>query len=362
VPLTIGIDARAATEEPAGRGRVVRELLRALAAREEPHRWLLYARERWDEPLDERFTWRRVSAPDPWWHLGTALRANDACDVFLSTNSYLTPAGLIVPSAAIVYDMVAFEPELRPRHESVWIERLTLPMAVRRTAALIAISEATARELIARFPAAQPKVTVTPLAASPVAAGAPDLPAAERAGVLAVGTLEPRKNLPRLVAAYARLPTAVQRSHPLLVTGKVGWEAGETLASLESLGDRCRLLGYVPDADLAALYGRCAVFAYPSLGEGFGLPVLEAMAQGAAVLTSDRSSLPEVGGDAAAYVDPADVDAIAGELAALLGDVGRREAMRERGRRRARKLSWDRTAGGIVAVLEHVAAQCSSRS
>jgi glycosyltransferase involved in cell wall biosynthesis len=362
VPLTIGVDARAASEEPAGRGRVVRELLRAFAQRDDPHRWRLYARQRWDVPLDERFSWRRVAARDPWWHLGTALRANDACDVFLSTNSYLTPGGLLVPPATMVYDLVAFDPALRPRRESLWIERVTLPVAVRRSAVLLAISQATARQLVARYPDARSKVVVTPLAASPVTGGGPDLPADQRAGILAVGTLEPRKNLPRLVAAYARLPEETQRDHPLLVTGKVGWDTGETLAALDSLGDRCRLLGYVPDAELAALYGRCAVFAYPSLGEGFGLPVLEAMAGGAAVLTSDRSSLPEVGGDAAVYVDPTDERAIAQELAALVADVPRRERLRLRAHERARAFSWDRTAALVLSALERVAGQPSSRS
>ena len=89
-PLTIGIDARAATEVQAGRGRVVRELLRALTARPDPHRYLCYARTAWEEPLDRRFCWKLLQAPDPLWHVRTADAAARECDVFLSTNSYLT--------------------------------------------------------------------------------------------------------------------------------------------------------------------------------------------------------------------------------------------------------------------------------
>src|SRR5205807_2058654 len=142
----------------------------------------------------------------------------------------------------------------------------------------------------ARFPRAADKAVVAPLGVSPALTGG-ELPDGLRPDgyVLAVGTLEPRKNLPRLVAAYARTDADI----PLAVAGPTGWQTGETLAALDELGDRCRVLGFVSDEQLAALYRHCAVFAYPSLAEGFGLPVLEAMAAGAPVLTSDRSSLPE---------------------------------------------------------------------
>lgn len=173
--------------------------------------------------------------------------------------------------------------------------------------------------------------------------------------MLAVGTLEPRKNLPRLVQAYARLEPELQERHPLVVVGPVGWEMGETSEALRSLGERCLMLGYVSDAALGELYRRAAVFCYPSLGEGFGLPVLEAMAAGAPVLTSDLSSLPEVGGDAAEYVDPLDVGAIAQGLRRLLLSPERRAELSELGRRRAAQFSWERTAALTLAALERAA-------
>ncbi|HEY2215998.1 MAG TPA: glycosyltransferase family 1 protein, partial [Solirubrobacteraceae bacterium] len=284
--LTIGVDARAAAEVPAGRGRTVRELLRALAAREDTHRYLLYAREPWlGAELDERFEWRTVAAGDPWWHLLTARRANRECDVFLSTNSYLTIWFLRIPAVPIVYDLATFEPSMRPNRRSSAIERLTLGHAVRRAAALLAISQATADALTARFPDAQGRTFVAHLGATPAQVGvlsqaqSAELPAP--GFVLAVGTLEPRKNLPRLVQAFASLDRQTQQEHPLVVVGALGWETGETLAALRSLGERAQLLGFVSDAALAELYDRCAAFCYPSLGEGFGLPVLEAMSAGA---------------------------------------------------------------------------------
>ena len=175
--------------------------------------------------------------------------------------------------------------------------------------------------------------------------------------VLAVGTLEPRKNLPRLVAAYSRLDAAVQARHPLVVVGPVGWEAGETLDALRSLGDRAQILGHVSDAAIAELYRRCALFCYPSLAEGFGLPVLEAMSAGAAVLTSNVSSMPEVGGDAVEYIDPTDVDGLAAGLARLLSSPELRAELGAKALRRAGEFTWERFAESTLAVLEQAAGE-----
>jgi glycosyltransferase involved in cell wall biosynthesis len=207
---------------------------------------------------------------------------------------------------------------------------------------------------VARVPSASPRTLVAPLAASvPAQPASPEELAALPAPgfVLAVGTLEPRKNLPRLVDAYTSLPDGLQAAHPLVVVGAEGWRTGETLAALESLGARCRRLGHVSDAALVELYRRCAVFCYPSLGEGFGLPVLEAMSVGAAVLTSSASSLPEVGGDAVQYADPTSVPEIADGLRVLLEDPGRRTVLGARARARAGEFSWDRFAGQVLAAL-----------
>jgi glycosyltransferase involved in cell wall biosynthesis len=358
--MNIGIDARAAAEVPAGRGRVVRELLRELAARDDEHRYLLYARERWQgAELDERFQWRLLGAGDPWWHLLAARAANRDCDVFLSSNSYLTTWLLSIPAVPIVYDMAAFARSMRPNRRSSAIERATLGIAVRRSAALLAISKATAEHLAEHYDAARAKTVVAPLGIAPTLAQeltdeeAMLLP--ESGFVLAVGTLEPRKNLPRLVAAYSSLDLAVQARHRLVVVGAKGWETGETLSALRSLGERCELLGYVSDAALAELYRRCAVFCYPSLGEGFGLPVLEAMAAGAAVVTSSTSSLPEVGGDAVEYVNPSEVSSIAAGLRSVLGDERHRAELSAHARARAAEFSWEQFAAIALETLEAAA-------
>lgn len=357
----VGIDARAATEVPAGRGRVVRELLRALAAREpDGHRYVLYARRAWQgAELDERFRWHLLDARDPLWHVLTARAANRECDVFLSTNSYLTTWFLRIPSVPIVYDMTTFAPSMRPNRRSTLIERATLGVAMRRASAVLAISRATADALSERFPAAAGKTAVALLGVSPALSGEIEQAEAELLPapgfVLAVGTLEPRKNLPRLVAAYSSLDVAMQARYPLVVVGALGWETGETLQALRSLDGNCRMLGYISDTALAELYRRCAAFCYPSLGEGFGLPVLEAMAAGAAVVTSRISSLPEVGGDAVEYVDPFRVASIAEGLQAVLGDEPHRRELAARASLRAGEFSWARFADTVLETLDEAA-------
>jgi glycosyltransferase involved in cell wall biosynthesis len=346
--MRIGIDARAAVEVRAGRGTLVRELIRALRDSDAPHEFALAARARWDEPLDERFSWWLDGAADPWWNVKVGATAHRRCDVFLSTNSYLTVWFLRVPSVMVVCDMVAFHDEYRPQRRAKLIERATLPLAARRADVFAAISQATADDLAAHFPRTASKTVVAPLAADEHFFAADPGDVRERLGlqrpyVLAVGTLEPRKNLPALIEAFIGLP---EHTHDLVLVGALGWDTGETQAAIARHPDRIRALGHVPDGDLASLYAGAALFAYPSLYEGFGLPVLEAMAAGAPVLTSRISSLPEVAGDAAILVDPRSVDSIREGLRRGLSDPPRR------GRERARTFSWARYAQQIVSACE----------
>jgi glycosyltransferase involved in cell wall biosynthesis len=363
--LRIAIDARAAAEVPAGRGRHVRELLRHLASLDAPHTFVLYARRRWRNTLvddDPRFQWRIVAAGEPQWSALAAFHATRECDVVLATNSYLMAALARVPAVATVYDLAAFRKDITlPRGAA--FERLTLPLAVRRAARLLSISVATRDDLVARFPAAARKSDVVELAADPVfGVAAPDAsPIAptygiEKPYVLALGTLEPRKNLPRLIEAFGRLPTALRDAHELVLVGGSGWGTAEIHTSIARHRDLVRPLGHVPDADLPGLYREATLFAYPSLFEGFGLPVLEAMTAGTAVVTSNLSSLPEVGGDAVRYVDPHDIGSISDALAALLSDTAERERLAAAGRERAGRFSWERTARETLAAVEDVAA------
>jgi glycosyltransferase involved in cell wall biosynthesis len=168
--------------------------------------------------------------------------------------------------------------------------------------------------------------------------------------LLGLGTVEPRKDLPTLVRAYASL--AGELPHRLVLAGLAGWGQGALAAAVADSGvaDRVLLCGYLPEADKAALFTGADVFAYPSRYEGFGLPVLEAMACGTPVVTTTGGSLPEVAGDAALLVEPGDPDALAAALAKLAGDPSARQAAATRGRARAAEFTWDGCAAETVAA------------
>jgi glycosyltransferase involved in cell wall biosynthesis len=354
--LRIGIDARAAAEVPAGRGRYTRELLRALPR---AHDYVLYAREPWDGVDD--LEWRLIDAPDPLWHVRTARAASRECDVLLSTNSYLTAWFTRVPTVCAVMDLIAWLPEMNPQRRAAVIEKATIRPALRRAAALACISEATKRDLVERFPAARGKSVAIPLAASPELFLQPSATELDEVRerlrlpdefVLATGTLEPRKNLPRLIQAHAALGADAP---PLVLAGPPGWQLEEALAGASDRPAAVRLLGYVSEGDLRALYRLCTVFGYPSLYEGFGLPLLEAMACGAPCLTSDVSSLPEVGGDAVMYADPLSVESIRSGLERLLSSEAERRRLGLAAIERAHGFSWERTARETLDVLERAA-------
>jgi len=175
----------------------------------------------------------------------------------------------------------------------------------------------------------------------------------DRPYVLSVGTAEPRKNLAAVFAAFARLD---RDDVDLVVVGPSGW--GDDVAALAGSvpRDRVHLLGFLPAHELPALYAGAATFCYPSLFEGFGLPVLEAMAQGTPVVTSVGTSMVEVAGDTARLVEPTDHEALTEALAALLDDPDEAQRMGEAGRRRAAGFTWDDTAALMASALHEVAA------
>jgi len=237
--------------------------------------------------------------------------------------------------------------------------------AIDRADALIAISESARTELIEKMGAPPERIVVTPLAADPHLRRVSDperLAAVRRRYelperfILFLGAMEPRKNLLRLIEAFAALKPDLRRETPLVVAGADGWlndAVHERVGKLD-LADSVRFIGYIAGDDVAPLYSLATVFAYPSLWEGFGLPVLEAMACGTPVLTSDVSSLPEVAGDAALFVPPTDVEAIADGLTRLLDDAALRADLAARGLRRAAAFSWERCARETLAVYTSV--------
>lgn len=175
----------------------------------------------------------------------------------------------------------------------------------------------------------------------------------ERPYILYVGALESRKNLPRLLAAYARLREWSERWR-LVIVGARKWKSSPIFDTVQQLGlePHVTFTGYVADEHLPALYSGADLFAFPSLYEGFGLPVLEAMACGTPVVTSNTSSLPEVAGDAAILVDPRDVEQIANAMWLVLSQPDLAAALREKGLARAAQFTWERTARETIEVYK----------
>jgi glycosyltransferase involved in cell wall biosynthesis len=270
------------------------------------------------------------------------------------------------PSAAIFVHDLAFR--LRP-HEVPWQQRAymgtVLGPALRNAAAVLVPSESTRRDLLDlyKIPGLESKVDVIAEGVPPqVPAGRlPD--GIEPGFILAVGTVEPRKNYPRLLAAFRQmrdrhgsLPFIIN-GRPgvphLVIAGRPGWAYGDTLQRIAA-EPGVRYLGHVDEPTLAALYESASVLAFPSLYEGFGLPLLEAMSRGVPAVVGAAGALPELALGAAISVKPDDVDAIAGALGRLLSDAQLRLKLGEEGRRRAADFTWDRAAEQTLAVLRQI--------
>lgn len=262
------------------------------------------------------------------------------------------------PAVVFVHDL-AFH--VRPG-EVPWQQRLYLgalfPRALPSAAAVLVPTQATREDLLNHYRGLDPgRVHVVPEAPADLGEVEAPLPDGLEKGtyLLAVGTIEPRKNYPRLVAAYRRFRAAVGTDAPeLVVVGRTGWAYGDALDLLQTTPG-VRLLGHAGDADLLALYRHAVALAFPSLYEGFGLPLVEAMREGTPALIGDRGALPEVAQGAALTVDAENVEAIADGMRRLVEDSELRRELAERGRSRAAEFGWDRSAAEVLRVLRQAA-------
>ncbi len=243
--------------------------------------------------------------------------------------------------------------------------RITTPLTVRRAAAIITDSEFSRQGIIRRYQAPPEKVVVAPLAPDPIYRPIRDPDrlrvvrdryGAGKRFILFSGALKPTKNLPRVLDAYVRLRRAGAIHHRLVLAGSRAWVIDDllTVARESGYAEDIVFTGYVPDEDLVALYNAADLFVHPSLFEGFGLPPLEAMACGTAVVTSNTSALPEVVGDAAIMIDPFDVEALATAMARVLDDGDLRADLEARGLARAAQFTWERTARIVHGVYQSI--------
>jgi glycosyltransferase involved in cell wall biosynthesis len=301
------------------------------------------------------------------WRLPARCYPFDGVDIMHWPN-YLVLPGVSGKQVVTICDLTFLMfPDQHP-----WFRAKGLSWAVRRSVAeanaVMVISECTKRDAVKYLGVPESKIHVTYCGTSsrfqPISfeqrrpvLGKYQLPT--DGYLLYVGNIEPRKNLVRLVEAYALLKKQMTCQFPLILAGGAGWKNEAVHKRIEdmALGGAVRLIGYVSDEDLPAVISGATLFLYPSLYEGFGLPPLEAMACGIPVVTSNTSSLPEVVGDAAFTVDPYDVEGFTKAIGQLLTDQELQNEMRNRGLARAKQFSWERTARETLKVYEMVQAK-----
>jgi glycosyltransferase involved in cell wall biosynthesis len=369
----IYIDVSSAVHAKAGIGRYAESLAGALVARQPGRFALFYNRVRGSQPPDglESVPRRTVRAGYKPWRMAVWLgqlagigfnRLLPGADLFHATEHLLLPLRG-VPTVLTVHDMIF---KLFPQHQkrlNYWYLNATMPLYCRRTDAIITVSQHSKRDIVQHYGLDPAKIVVIHEAAAPGFAPAPPATVEEARRryslpdefLIHVGTIEPRKNLTRLVEALQVLRDAGLKI-PLLVVGGKGWLYDDFFRRLEQLEARDVIYfpGYVPAADLPLLYGAATLAVMPSVYEGAGLPVVEAMACGTPVVCSNASSLPEMGGDAACYFDPYDVEKIAEALRLVWTDADLRTDMRQRGLVQAASFSWDQAAVETLAVYERL--------
>ena len=371
-PLKVGVDARLLCLPPTGIGRYASELCNHLCHREVEVFCYLPGPLSSAYALDKRIKvragrgvgelpkilWSQTLLPD--W------AARDAVDVLWGT-SHRLPFRLqaTIRRVVTIHDMVWRKYPQTMRRSTLWAERIFMPPAVRSASRVIADSHSTAADLRSAFPRCADKIRIVyPGAGVEHHGNTADFDHLAELGIsrpffLFVGTLEPRKNLERLIAAYALVPRELRKESQMVIVGGQGW-GGLQLSrwiGLHGLTGDVVSTGYVTDVQLTQLYASARFLAMPSLYEGFGFPVLEAMACGTPALISGVSSLPEVGGDAVVVVDPLDEASIAKGLIDLLTGP-RRDELALRSKTQARRFSWAKAAAEVEAVFCEALQEC----
>ncbi len=364
--LRIGIDANPMARRRAGVGWYVARLVGGLAVLDGENEYRLYT----DRPLDVAGLglpaprWTSVLAGR--WRLRGAVR-QDRVDVFHGTNFRLRARGRL-GSVLTIHDLSAERlPGLGGRRFGQRLASAKTWRSAQRADRVIVHSRSGAADVADCFGVAPERIAVVPLGVGPEFFPAP--PAAQdamrarlasgRQGfILFCGSLEPRKDVPTLLRAFARLPRGRERYRLVLAggDGRASEEIGELISQL-GLGGGVAREGYLGVPELRALYAGAVLFVLPSLYEGFGLPLLEAMACGTPVIAANTSSLPEVVGDAGLLVPPGDPEALAGAMARVLDDAELAADLRQRGLRRAKGFTWEATAAKTLAVYRVVAAE-----
>lgn len=372
--IQVGIDYTAAIQQSAGIGRYTREMVKALATVAWPVAgYRLFAagvpKDLPPPALPSNFAWCPSRISERWlaraWHrLRLPLPVETwtgPLDLFHQPDFVLPPTRPAARTLVTVHDLsFVHDPATVMPGMIAYLARL-VPDSVNRADRVIAVSEATRQDLIAFYQTPPEKISVLYHGVRPefrpvtqperLAAVRQKYGLGEGPLVLSVGTIHPRKNYRRLVAAFAEIQ---QPEVSLVIAGSKGWTYDEVFDEVarHNLEERVFFPGFVAEADLPALYSAACLFIYPSLWEGFGLPLLEAMACGTPVIAANRSALPEVVGPAGLLVDPEDTPAIAGAMAKVLEDAGLRQQLAAAGQARSAQFTWERMAGQLIDLYQ----------
>ena len=364
--MRIGIEVTAAARQGGGIGRYTRELIKALSKLDSVNRYQLFFASPNPvpyplPPLPGNFSVRHLPFHDIWlarlWHRAQlpipVELITGPMDVYHAPDFTLPPTRARAASLLTIHDLsFARDPDSAAPGLRAYLNTV-VPRSVKRAAHIIAVSQTTKNDLIELYGTPAGKITVLYEGVDPIFKPTPGTAIRAKYGlgdkpfIFSVSTIQPRKNFRRLIQAFAQLPADFN----LVIAGSKGWLYDDIFAEAEKPPVRGRVLfpGFVPDADLPALYTEAAVLAYPSLYEGFGLPLLEAMACGTPTLTSTASCLPEVAGGASVLVDPYDVEAIA---AGLKEAISTPEPWVTKGLRRAAEFRWEDSARQLIALYQ----------
>jgi glycosyltransferase involved in cell wall biosynthesis len=370
--LRIAIDAHAVGTQLAGNETYAINLIEALAEIDSVNRYTLYVSKR--EAVDRfKNRWPNFSVRLTLPHtplvripltLSAELRRNPVDVLHVQfTSPPFAPCPVVVSIHDLSFEHLPLTFNWRSRFQL----RLTVRRSARQAARILVPSESVRGDIIETYQISPERVNTIPLAAPAHFGPVADEKELQRVRqtygivgdyILSVGSIQPRKNLARLVGAYSRL----RRERPdvklpkLALVGKKAWLYDETLRAINEsgLGGLILLTGYVAEADLPAIYSSALCFVYPSYFEGFGLPPLEAMKCGTPVIAGNRTSLPEVMGDAGLLIDPFDEAAIASALARLINNSDLRAELRVKGLKRAELFDWRETARRTLQVYEEV--------
>lgn len=373
--MKIGVDARTLSKNPSGVGYYLKNIVEYGAF--DTHTLFAYTHDsttstEMDVPRQTELRWQRISSPTakalgpagPIWWMNVALRqamTYDGIDLFFGPN-FLRPVWFSKKSVLVVHDMIHRElPTAQPVYYR-WYLRSFLAPSVKKADHIITVSESTRDDLLKYHNIPKNKVTVAHGAAkrsykprdvtNKTEARLRETYQLPSDFLLYVGNIEPRKNIDTILQALSLLEAPPN----LVITGQRHLEDEKLQSAYDSFEykNRVRFTGYVPQSDLPRLYNLATAFVYPSLYEGFGLPVLEAMQSGLPTITSNTSSLPEITNGGAITVNPTDPQKLSNAIAQLWNDESIQQQYREKGLERARDFSWEQTANQISAVVDAV--------